>query len=227
MVTEHFQDSSKNKWRATLEYPGTTSFLRDFIARCCNVNASSCVSNVSCDIWRSWKPPDRDSEAFMGEIPSQDSQGCWEKGFSCLRQLALAAVRSQVALQRRMRFRPSIHLMHDLVVSTAGIPFYWDNLRPCWFASSRTTDPELTWTDQKKFWEYCRPTGSRDALQTIRSISFCDGLWLFATVQFECSWILTMTAQGSLSMLTYPGHVWHIRAGADQSSELLSVQAGR
>lgn len=31
-------------------------------------------------------------------------------------------------------------------------------------------------------------------------------------------------SQGSLSMLTYPGHVWHIRSGADQSSELLSVQ---
>ena len=31
-------------------------------------------------------------------------------------------------------------------------------------------------------------------------------------------------SEASLSMLTFPGHIWHIRAGADQSSELLSAQ---
>ena len=44
-----------------------------------------------CELYlRFWKPLDRDSEAFMGEIPSQDSQGFWEKGFASLRQLAVA-----------------------------------------------------------------------------------------------------------------------------------------
>ena len=31
--------------------------------------------------------------------------------------------------------------------------------------------------------------------------------------------------QGSLKMLTFPGHVWHFRSGVDQSSALLYVQA--
>eukprot|EP00439_Symbiodinium_sp_Y106_P048213 s2761_g6.t1 len=31
-------------------------------------------------------------------------------------------------------------------------------------------------------------------------------------------------AQGSLKMLTFPGHVWHFRSGVDQSSALLYVQ---
>lgn len=39
--------------------------------------------------------------------------------------------------------------------------------------------------------------------------------------------LIDTAAQASLSMLTFPGHIWHIRAGADQSSELLSAQAGQ
>lgn len=31
-------------------------------------------------------------------------------------------------------------------------------------------------------------------------------------------------AQGSLKMLTFPGHIWHFRSGVDQSSALLYVQ---
>ena len=34
-------------------------------------------------------------------------------------------------------------------------------------------------------------------------------------------------SKDSLSMLTYPGHVWHVRMGADQTSQLVSAQAVR
>lgn len=37
---------------------------------------------------------------------------------------------------------------------------------------------------------------------------------------------LAFDGKESISMLTFPGHVWHLRAGADQSSQLIGAQVG-